>query len=112
MKMLQEAFKEDCILRSQSGRWHQAFKDGREVIADEPHSGRPTTDKTDENVNRVCEVLRSDRQLTIRNIADTVNMSTFAVHGIVTEDLQMRKVCAKLVPKVLTEDQKELRVSR
>ncbi|GFW13995.1 mariner Mos1 transposase [Trichonephila clavipes] len=37
-------------------------------------------------------------------------MSTFAVHGIVTEDLQLRKVCVKLVPKVLTQDQKELRV--
>ncbi|UYV64650.1 hypothetical protein LAZ67_3001497 [Cordylochernes scorpioides] len=39
-------------------------------------------------------------------------MSTFVLHGIVTEDLQMRKVCAKLVPKVLTQDQKELRVLR
>jgi len=48
----------------------------------------------------------------IEKIADTLHMSTFAVHGIVTEDLQMRKVCAKLVPKVSTEDQKELRVLR
>lgn len=111
-QMLQEAFKDDCISRSQSGRWHKAFKEGQEEVADEPRSGRPTTARTDENVNRVCEVLRSDRRLSIQYIADTLNMSTFAVHGIVTENLQMRKVCAKLVPKVLTEDQKELRVSR
>ncbi|UYV68864.1 hypothetical protein LAZ67_6001339 [Cordylochernes scorpioides] len=39
-------------------------------------------------------------------------MSTFVVQLIVTEDLQMRKVCAKLVPKVLMQDQKELRVLR
>lgn len=111
-QMLQEAFKEDCISRSQSGRWHKAFKEGREEIADEPRSGRPTTARTDENVNRVCEVLRSDRRLSIQYIADTLNMSTFAVHKIVTENLQMRKICAKLVPKVLTEEQKELRISR
>lgn len=111
-QMLQEAFKEDCISRSQSGRWHKAFKEGREEIADEPRSGRPTTARTDENVHRVCEVLRSDRRLSIQYIADTLNMSTFAVHGIVTENLQMRKICAKLVPKVLREEQKELRISR
>ncbi|UYV61186.1 hypothetical protein LAZ67_1003756 [Cordylochernes scorpioides] len=39
-------------------------------------------------------------------------MSTFVVHGIVTEDLQMRKVCAKLVSKVLSQDQKEPSVLR
>ncbi|EGI63584.1 FLJ37770-like protein, partial [Acromyrmex echinatior] len=68
-QMLQEAFKDDCISRSQSRRWHKAFK-----VADEPRSGRPTTVRTDKNVNRVCEVLRSDRRLSIQYIADTLNM--------------------------------------
>ncbi|UYV64900.1 hypothetical protein LAZ67_3002334 [Cordylochernes scorpioides] len=90
----------------------QAFKEGREEVADEPRSGRPTTARTDENVDRVLEVLRTDRRLSIQQIADTLHMSTFVVHGIVTEDLQIRKVCAKLVPKVLTQDQKKLRVLR
>ncbi|UYV63716.1 hypothetical protein LAZ67_2005414, partial [Cordylochernes scorpioides] len=89
-----------------------AFKEGREEVADEPRSGRPTTARTDENVDRVLEVLRTDRRLSIQQIADTLHMSTFVEHGIVTEDLKMRKVCAKFVPKVLTQDQKELRVLR
>ncbi|EGI61317.1 FLJ37770-like protein [Acromyrmex echinatior] len=87
-QILQEAFKDDCISRSQSGRWHKPFKEGREEIADEPRSGCPTTTRTDENVNRVCEVLRSDRRLSIQYIADTLNMSTFAVHGIVMKNLR------------------------
>ena len=33
------------------------------------------------------------------------------VHTIITENLAMRKICAKLVPKVLTDDQKQRRVS-
>ncbi|UYV81463.1 hypothetical protein LAZ67_20001259 [Cordylochernes scorpioides] len=90
----------------------EAFKEGRGEVADEPRSGRPTTARTDENVDRVLEVLRTDRRLSIQKIADTLHMSTFVVHGIVTEDLQMPKVCTKLVPKVLTQDQKELRVLR
>lgn len=111
-QMLREAFKEECISRSQCGRWHKAFKEGREEVTDDPRSGRPTTARIDENVRRVRETLSSDRRLSIRAIADILNLSTFAVHGIVTEDLQMRKVCAKLVPKVLTEEQKNVRVLR
>ncbi|GFV19720.1 protein GVQW3 [Trichonephila clavipes] len=87
-QMLQEAFKDDCISRSQSGKWHKAFKEGREEVADEPHSGRPTTARTEENVDRVGEVLRTDRRLSIQQISDTLHMSTFAVLGIVTEDLK------------------------
>ena len=33
------------------------------------------------------------------------------VHNIITENLAMRKICAKLVPKILTVDQKQRRVS-
>ncbi|UYV74734.1 YTHDF2 [Cordylochernes scorpioides] len=93
-QMLQNAFKDDCISRSQSGKWHKAFKEGREEVADEPRSGHPTTARTDEEVDCMLEVLRTDRRLSIQQIADTLHMSTFVVHGIVTEDLQMRKSCA------------------
>ena len=86
-QMLQEVFRDDCISRSQSGKWHKVFNEGREEIADEPRSGRPTTTRTEENVDRVREVLRTDRRLSIQQIADTLHMSTFAVHGIV-ENIQ------------------------
>ena len=94
-QMLQEVFREDCISRSQSGRRHKAFKEGREMVVDERRSGRPTTVRADENVTRVSQVLRSNRRLSIQQIADTLNLSTLAVHGVLTEDLQMQKVCAR-----------------
>ncbi|UYV70425.1 hypothetical protein LAZ67_7002954 [Cordylochernes scorpioides] len=109
---MERSLEQRYAIKFCSGKWHKAFKEGREEVADEPRSGRPTTSRTDENVDRVLEVLRTDRRLSIQQITDTLHMSTFVVHGIVTEDLQMRKVCAKLVPKVLTQDQKELRVLR
>ena len=43
-------------------------------------------------------------------IADEVSVNKFTVHQIVTQDLMMRKVCAKLVPRVLTTEQKQRRV--
>ncbi|XP_033229673.1 protein GVQW3-like [Belonocnema kinseyi] len=110
--MLREAFKDDCISRSQSGRWYKAFSVGRTKVVDEQRSGRPTTARTDANVERVQKLLDIDRRLGIRQIADTLDISTFAVHGIITQDLAMRMVCAKLVQKVLTQEQKDLRVLR
>jgi len=39
-----------------------------------------------------------------------VNFDRETVMKILTEDLDMRKVCAKMVPKELTEEQKQRRV--
>jgi len=39
-----------------------------------------------------------------------VNIDRETVGQILTEDLDMRKVCAKMVPKKLTEEQKQRRV--
>jgi len=44
-------------------------------------------------------------------IADEVNVNREAVRRILTEDLAMRKICAKMVPRNLTEQQRDARVS-
>jgi len=49
--------------------------------------------------------LRENRRLTVRRIAEQVNIDRETVKKILTEDLDMRKVCAKMVPKELTEEQ-------
>ena len=57
--------------------------------------------KNGDNVERV----KSDRRLT-RMISSELNLNRFNVHQILTQDLDMRKVCAKMVPKNLTTEQK------
>jgi len=71
-------------------------------VEDEPRAGRPSTAKTDDNVERVRSLVRSDRQLTLRMIRSELNLNWFTIHQILTQDLDMRKVCAKRVPKNLT----------
>ena len=46
----------------------------------------------------------------IREIAEEVGLNTFSAHSIVTEDLAMKRVSAKFVPKLLTAERKQLRV--
>jgi len=49
--------------------------------------------------------VRSDRRLTLRMISSELKLNRFTVHQILTQDLDMRKVCAKMVPKNLTINQ-------
>ena len=51
-----------------------------------------------------------ERRLTIQEISEEVGLSTFSAHSIVTEDLAMKSVSAKFVPKLLTAEQNQLRV--
>ena len=80
-------------------KWYKAFSEGRESIKNEPRSGRPSTSKTDNNVEIVRGLVRSDRRLTVRMIASELNLNHTTVHQILTEELAMKKLCAKFVPK-------------
>ena len=46
--------------------------------------------------------------LTLRKLVEEVGISRGSVHSILTEDLCMWRVWAKFIPKLLTEQQKEL----
>ena len=39
-QMLQQAYGEDCLSRTQYHEWYQRFKSGRTSIEDDPKSGR------------------------------------------------------------------------
>lgn len=109
-EMLKKVFGDDCLSKSQSNRWHKMFREGREEVADEARAGRPSTSRTDDNVTRVRQLLNSDRRMNVRLMSELLNLPKTIVHEIVSEDLAMRKICAKLVPRVLTDAQKQHRV--
>jgi len=104
--MILKAYGKDALLKAQVFRWHKVFREGREYVEDEERIGCPSTSHTLDNVAKVKAVLDSDRRLSVRLMADQVGLPKSIVQEIVTTELQMRKVCAKLVPKVLTDEQK------
>jgi len=61
--------------RAQAFWWHKRFKDGREDVEDDPRSGRPATSRTEENVDLVHQKLHEDRHLTVRMIANELDMN-------------------------------------
>ena len=86
--------------------WHEWFKEGQEDVQDDPRCGQPKTQRKDANVDRVRNLVRSDRRLGVRVIAEVLNMNRETVRQIVKKDLGMRKFSAKMVPRILTHDQK------
>jgi len=55
-------------------------------------------------------MLNKDKRLTIRHIAETTSINCSTVQWIVSEDLGMRKVSARWVSRMLTEEQKKVHV--
>ena len=90
--------------------WWKRFKEGRTSVDDDPRSGRPSTSKTEGNVANVREVIRSNRRLTVREVAEEVSISKTVCHEILTENLGMHRTAAKFVPRLLTYYQKQNRV--
>jgi len=103
---LKRAYGEHFLSRAQVFRWHKSFLEGREKVENEPRAGRPSTSKTDDNVERVRSLVRSYRRLTLGMISSELNLNRFTVHQILTQDLDMGKVRSKMVPKNLTTEQK------
>ena len=65
-------------------------------MEDEPRAGRHSTSKTDDNVERVRSVVRSDRRLTLRMISSELNLNQFTVHQILFSANSPRPKKAKM----------------
>ena len=52
-------------------------------------------------------MIYGNRCLTVREVADEVGISVGSCHQILTEKLQMRRISAKFMLRLLTDNQKE-----
>ncbi|KAJ4427673.1 hypothetical protein ANN_25322 [Periplaneta americana] len=108
--MLVQVYGEEAVSRKCVYEWFKRFRDGKETIEDEPRSGRPSTSRTPEMIEKVRQMLAQDRRLTLRLIAEELDISKDTVHTIVRDDLGKRKICSRFVPHKLTDEQKAKRM--
>ena len=110
MLMLVQVYEDNAMKKIAVYKWVKHFSEGRESVTDEERSGRPATSRTEKYIAKVRQIVRDNRRMTVRSMTEQVNIDRETVRKILTEDLDMRKVCAKMVPKELTEEQKQRRV--
>ena len=108
--MLVQVYRDSAIKKAAVYKWVTRFSGGRESVTDKERSGWPVTSITEENIAKVRPIMRENRRLTVRSTAEQVNMDRETVRKFLTEDLDMRKVCENMVPKELTEEQKQRRI--
>ena len=79
-------------------------------IRNAPKSGRPKSASRKEIVSKIKEIIEGDARFTARDIARKVGISLSTVHLILKKHLKVRKISARWVSHLLTDEQKRQRV--
>ena len=105
-EMLKEAYENKQISQASFYRWFNRFSDGHEEVEDEHRSGAPKIARNEKNIQKVEKLVMQDCRLSVRMISEIVGVSVGTVDTILTEDLKLHKI----VPKILSKDQRRFRV--
>jgi len=90
-------------------RWVARFCSGDGDVKDKPRSGRTCTAVTPRNEERLDQLIPVNRRITTRQLCTELNIGCNALEAMVAT-LEYRKVCARWVPRMLTQEHKEHRM--
>jgi len=62
-------------------------------------------------INKIHDMVLDNKKLKVREISKTVGISNERVYNTLYKHFQMRKMCARRVPRSHTIDQKHIRLS-
>ena len=110
MTEISTAFGPSCVSYDTVRRWKKESESGVESIKNAPKSGRPKSASRKEIVSKIKEIIEGDARFTVRDIARKVGISLSTVHLILKKHLKVRKISARWVPHLLTDEQKRQRV--
>ena len=110
VRKIQQVFGDDAMGVTQIKEWFNRFRNGRTSVESDERSGRPQTARNAAIVARVENLIKGDRRLTVREIAEEVGISKDSAHQILRADLNMDTVAAKCVPELLSAEQEKLRL--
>jgi hypothetical protein len=109
--MLQDAFGVNAMSQSKTFLWYKRFKDGQMSIDNDERSVWPLTSTTPENIAKVRKAILADRRQTIHDAYEIVGLSYGTIQRILVDNLNMRHIFARFVPRLLSDDQKAHHVS-
>ena len=91
----------------------KAFKAGQFSVEADTRTGRPKSSITNlkANIGAVKIVVEQDARLSVKDIASCTGISEGSVQIILKKRLDLKKVCARWVPQLLTEEQKTQRLN-
>lgn len=114
---LSSVYGEQCMSLQMVTRWRTAYLNGRKELHDEARQGRPTSAVNEGNVALVKQLIEEDSRYTLDELAEKVrctskiDCSRTSIQKIIHDELQLRKVSARWVPRLLTEQHKTQRLN-
>jgi transposase len=90
-----------CLSPKAVHSWVQKFSQRRSEVTDDVRPGRPVQTATEAAVQRVEEMIRADRRITMDSAATALGRSHGLAYSIMYDRLKHRKVCARWVPREL-----------
>lgn len=91
LQHLRTAFGDHAMKKTSVFEWHKRFKDGRVNVRDDFRSGQPRTQRTEENVQRVRELVSEKEGMSVRGIAEELNLNRETVRKILNEELGAKR---------------------
>ncbi|GFW73328.1 protein GVQW3 [Trichonephila clavipes] len=110
-EMMKTVLGDETMSCARVCEWFRRFKEGRQSMNCDPRSGRPSTTRDEDKIAQVKAVVRSDRRLSVREIAQGCHVFVGSGDEILRKDLSMHRVPAKFVPRLLKEVQQFQRLA-
>lgn len=88
--------------------WHKKFREGLDMESTSGR-GRPKKDNS-ALVKKVRDVIDADRRQTVREVASKVGACKTVVHRVLCDNLEMSRVSARWVPRLLSNEEMIRRV--
>ncbi|XP_025415342.1 protein GVQW3-like [Sipha flava] len=105
-QMLLLAYGNETKSRTRVFEWFKRFKEGRITVESDEREGRPLTSRNEEMIQKIRTATRDNRRLTIMKLSNEFQISFGSDQTILTTVLDMRRVAAKFVPNLLSDEQK------
>ena len=99
---LQKVYGNGVLKYATVCNWVSRFNDGRESIENDPRVGRPVS-----VFATVKTLIEEDARYTVQEIEELSGIHSSSVLKILCERLRLRKICARWVPYLLIDKQKQ-----
>jgi hypothetical protein len=70
IEILLQVYGHNAMKKKAVYKFVARFSEGRANVTDEERSGWPATSRTEENIAKVCQIVRENHQMTVRNIEE------------------------------------------
>jgi hypothetical protein len=109
-QMIKQAYGEEALGYGAVFKWHKHFAQRRDSLENDEHTGQARMVRTEFKNEEVAMLVCANRSQMLDQIA-AAGISHGTCHKILSDDLNMSCVTQHSVPRVLTRDQRDNRMS-